>query len=184
MFNCCFWNTLGIWLNSELIFTGAIHLPNQHCEPRPTLVALGHPHYNFFPFFVILHRCGGSCGTLSPTVKECVPTVYTDVPISHFPININSGGLKTVIEKNHTSCGCRCVRKANECISQYEEWNENNCFCKCLYNNSDPPTPCPIGYTWNRNACRCECINAPHVCGASQVRIVCKRCQKLYDEWN
>ena len=40
-------------------------LDDARCAPRPELIEVPQPKYEnafYFPFFVTLHRCGGSCG--------------------------------------------------------------------------------------------------------------------------
>ena len=145
-------------------------MSNEYCSARPTLVALGEPEYDFFPYFVKLNRCGGSCGSTKPTVQECVATEYTEVEISQIsPVNGKHNLIKV---KNHTKCGCSCVAKPDQCHPTYEMWNQNHCGCQCLYRNSDPPTPCKVGFKWNRASCKCMCARVPTTCGPQQVRMV------------
>lgn len=145
-------------------------MDNEYCRARPTLVALDHPTYRFFPYFVMLHRCGGSCGTSQPTIRECVATEYNEVEIHVYIQSL--GQTKKIKERNHTKCGHSCVAKPEDCNPKYQIWNEGNCKCECLFNNSDPPAgSCPVDHKWNRGTCGCECAKPPETCGIREVRI-------------
>lgn len=161
-------------------------MPNEYCRARPTLVALDHPKYDLFPFFVMLHRCGGSCGNIQPTQRECVAVEYNDVEVHAF--SPNTGTPQKVKLRNHTRCGEGCVAKPEHCNPITHRWDGANCDCQCMYNDSDPPKgTCGQGFIWNRGTCRCECGKVPEECGM-KVRInfllPCIRCfvNNFYDE--
>ena len=145
--------------------TGAASLPNLFCKPHPTLVALGHPEYEYFPYFVTLHRCVGSCGTSNPNNKGCVVLSYTDIFIPSLSFKTNQ--QKMVITKNHTRCGCKCLTKKSDCNLKYQRWDGFSCECQCLHKNSPPS--CPNGTRWNSKDCQCECTKVPTVCTVNKV---------------
>ena len=139
---------------------------NEFCKPRPTLVAIDHPNYKFFPYFVKLHRCGGSCEDLQPSVQSCIPLQYNEVNIE--VQLVGSSAANVIKEKNHTRCGCECVIKPDQCNLDLEDWRPEKCQCKCKYNDTTPET-CGQGMTWNKNLCRCMCKKEPEQCGSNKV---------------
>nr|QNH72562.1 toxin candidate TRINITY_DN4281_c0_g1_i1 [Ceriantheomorphe brasiliensis] len=140
-------------------------IANEYCMPRPTLVDIDRPTYNFFPYVVKLNRCGGSCNSIAPNIKHCVPTSSTDIKITVFsPI---TGGTHTIVQKNHTACGCQCVAKATDCDPDTQTWKPDHCRCECKY--KEPPVPCPAGSKWDSGKCKCVCSTVPEKCSNKKV---------------
>ena len=144
-----------------------VKVNNEFCKPRPTLVAIDNPDYKFFPYFVKLHRCGGSCDNVQPSVQSCTPLQYNDVPVTVQVIGTSE--TKIIKEKNHTRCGCECVISPDECDSKFEYFRQDMCQCKCRYDDT-PPVPCGQGMVWNKSHCRCMCNKVPEHCGPNKVR--------------
>lgn len=144
----------------------SVHVENEYCRPRPTLVAIDKPNYKFFPYFINLHRCGGSCKKIQPSVRSCVPTQYTEVPVT-----VQVVGTKQWIEismRNHTSCGCECTLSPSQCDPIWENWKPDLCQCRCKYGDK-PPKPCGNGLVWSKNDCRCVCNKEPEICPLNKV---------------
>ncbi|KAL9980734.1 hypothetical protein ACROYT_G009370 [Oculina patagonica] len=144
----------------------SVHVNNEFCSPRPTLVAIDNPNYKFFPYFVKLHRCGGSCDNVQPSVQSCVPLQYNEVPVTVQVIGTSA--TKVIMEKNHTRCGCECVISPDDCNLDLEDWRPDICQCKCKYTDT-PPVPCGQGMNWSKNHCRCMCNKEPEQCGPNKV---------------
>jgi len=144
-----------------------VEVNNEFCKPRPTLVAIDNPDYNFFPYFVKLHRCGGSCDNVQPSVQSCTPLQYNIVPVTVQVIGTSE--TKIINEKNHTRCGCECVVSPDNCNLELEDWRPDMCQCKCKYNDTTSK-PCGQGMIWSKSYCRCRCNKAPEQCGANKVK--------------
>ncbi len=110
-------------------FSGTRSLENLNCHTRPTVVPT-HPLY--YPYFVSLHRCNGSCGTNSPARFKCVPSKQkaVEITVRH--------GLETKVVKlsNHTECTTECVIKEGNCVYP-NTYDGKQCTCKC--NRNTPP---------------------------------------------
>lgn len=148
------------------MFGNSVHVNNEFCRPRPTVVAIDDPNYKFFPYFVKLHQCGGSCNMIQPSVQSCVPLQFTEVPVTVQVVGTNK--MKTVIKRNHTRCGCECVINPSDCDLDLEDWRPDLCQCKCKYGDT-PPVPCGNGLTWSKNDCRCMCNKEPETCPPNKV---------------
>ncbi|XP_031561947.1 vascular endothelial growth factor C-like [Actinia tenebrosa] len=133
----------------------------QFCNPHPTLVPIDHPNYGYFPYFVKLHRCGGSCHIIQPSIKSCVATETKNVTVDLFDITKKS--QRTIQLVNHTQCGCQCVAKPSDCTSD-QVWKAEECSCVCKYTHRPPPTSCPEGHRWDSGHCECRCDKPPKVC--------------------
>ncbi|EDO31946.1 predicted protein [Nematostella vectensis] len=131
------------------------------CSPRPSLVPVDHPYYNYWPFFVQLNRCGGSCSTASPRIQRCQAAQWSK--ISHTVFNFATGKTKVLLMTNHTSCNCSCAQTPDSCTADLEKWDPDSCSCACL-NPKDKTYPCPEGFRWSQSLCRCICDRAPEVC--------------------
>ncbi|KAJ7374008.1 hypothetical protein OS493_009336 [Desmophyllum pertusum] len=144
----------------------SVRINNEFCSPRPSLVPIDNPNYKYFPYFVKLHRCGGSCDTIQPSVQSCIPLQYEEVPVTVKVV----GTLETKIikEKNHTRCGCECVISQDNCNLEFEDWRPDLCQCQCKYGDT-PPKPCEQGLDWSKNHCRCMCNKTPELCGPNKV---------------
>ncbi|XP_028400537.1 vascular endothelial growth factor C-like [Dendronephthya gigantea] len=169
---------------------------NEYCRPRPILISIDHPSYQYFPFFISLYRCGGSYNLNSPRASTCIPATIEDVTIR--AQSLLKGQIKEFPEKNHTSCKRGCANKKEMCDKQMQVWNEKTCVCECKYPDG-PPEPCPARFRWNRYICDCECNAEEHAnqcfleekvwssdrCGCEcPLRVVnrCKRIGRVIDE--
>lgn len=121
------------------------NLRNEGCRIRPTLVAIDHPSYRRYPYYVTLYRCGGTVSFISPRFKTCVPKTAQDIKIR--ATNLETGEPVVIDEKNHTSCKDGCTNSKAMCDTEMEYWHEEKCRCECKYPNG-PPTPCPARFKW------------------------------------
>ena len=165
-------NYITKWLFFSLYI---VHVENEYCRPRPTLVAIDNPSYKFFPYFINLHRCGGSCDKIQPSVLSCVPTRSTEVPVT-----VQVVGTKRwtkISMQNHTSCGCECTLSPSQCDPIWENWKPDLCQCRCKYGDK-PPKPCGNGLVWSKNDCRCVCNKEPEICPPNKVWSLCNLRQR------
>lgn len=159
------------------LFAQSAKFDNELCKPRSTLVAIDKPSFKFFPYFVKLDRCGGSCNDIQPSIKSCVPVKYNEVSVS--VKMVSTGETKIIKERNHTHCGCQCVITLADCNLELEDWRPDLCQCKCKFGDK-PPTPCRDGFRWSKKDCRCICDKAPETCpsnkvwSATECKCVCK----------
>lgn len=144
----------------------AARVNNEFCRPRPTLVPIDNPDFKYFPYFVKLHRCGGSCDNIQPSVQSCIPLEYNEVSVTVQVVDTSE--MRTIKEKNHTHCGCECVLSPEDCDFELEDWKPDTCQCKCRYSDA-PPVPCGAGMTWSKTHCRCMCNKQPERCGPNKV---------------
>lgn len=171
----------------------AVRVSNEFCRPRPTLVPIDNPEFKFFPYFVKLHQCGGSCDHIQPSVKSCIPLEDNEVSVTVQMVGTSE--MRVIKVKNHTRCGCECVHGPENCDFELEEWKPDLCQCQCR-NRDRPPVPCEAGKTWSKAQCRCVCNKQPQSCGPNKIwskkacgcvckekkYIKCARKQKLVDE--
>lgn len=118
-------------------------LKNEVCRTRPTLVAIDHPSYRHLPYYVSLHRCGGTINFISPRFKTCVPKTMQTIKLQ--ARSLETGQPVVINVNNHTSCTDGCTNSKPMCDTEMEEWVEENCRCECKYPNG-PPTPCPARF--------------------------------------
>ena len=150
----------------SFLFSQLAKFDNELCKPRSTLVAIDKPSFKFFPYFVKLDRCGGSCNNIQPSIKSCVPLQYNEVSVS--VKMVSTGETKIIKERNHTHCGCQCVITLDDCNLELEDWRPELCQCKCKFGDK-PPTPCRDGFRWSKKDCRCICDKAPETCPSNKV---------------
>ncbi|EDO39428.1 predicted protein [Nematostella vectensis] len=131
------------------------------CKPHLTVVPIDPPNYGYYPYFIKLHRCGGSCDITQPNVRECVALETERVKVG--VIAISGVPRDTIMAVNHTKCGCQCVAKPSDCDPEVQVWEPNNCLCKCRYADTQPKK-CPEGHRWSASSCSCMCDKAPEVC--------------------
>ena len=103
------------------------------------MIPLDAPRYQYFPFYIEVFRCSGACSTHSPKTIQCAAVTWNNVSGNIYDVYAET--LKAVTFQNHTSCGCECVTKAEDC-SENERFVEDRCSCDCKYPDN-PPTPCP-----------------------------------------
>ncbi|XP_031558273.1 vascular endothelial growth factor D-like [Actinia tenebrosa] len=138
-----------------------------HCDSRPTVVRVDEPQYRYYPFFVTLNRCDGSCST-HPGNQACKPIEEEEVKIELFHTSRNEAAQ--VVMTNHTRCKCKCVASFDSCHLELESWDPDNCRCICRYPHGPPQDlACKPGFRWVRDICRCRCNKAPEVCPPNKV---------------
>jgi len=77
-----------------------------------------HPGKSYYPHFVQVQRCGGSCHS-HPSVKKCVWTTSKEVRIPLLDLDRSDGvDLKF---KSHTACGCVCALSPLDCQLDVEK---------------------------------------------------------------
>ena len=54
-----------------------VSVVNQNCVPRPKILDVneGVVEALFYPYNVLVNKCSGSCNTLDPMAKMCVPNI-------------------------------------------------------------------------------------------------------------
>ena len=81
--------------------TNCVSLSNQKCMIQPTLINI-HPNeysqeFHYYPFFVKLDRCVGSCNTLNDLSNNvCVPNKTEDLNLSVFNMIAGINESKTL----------------------------------------------------------------------------------------
>ncbi|XP_031560231.1 balbiani ring protein 3-like [Actinia tenebrosa] len=133
--------------------------------PKPLIFPIDHPDYTYWPFFVTLHRCGGSCSLISPRIQRCGPSGVDTISRSVFDLAV--GRYKTMELKNHTSCNCSCALDSGSCTA-LEKWDPNSCRCICNIPDGEPYV-CPTNYIWKQYLCKCVCNLPPKVCPVDKV---------------
>ena len=113
--------------------TKCVSLTNQKFMIQPTLINL-HPNehihqFHYYPFWVKLYRCVGTCNTLNDlSNKVCVPNKTEDLNVSMYNMITGINKLKTLTK--HISCECKFDgRKCNS-----DQWC-NNDKCRCESKN-------------------------------------------------
>ena len=104
-------------------------LRNLQCYARAAVVATKP---SFYPYFVSLHRCNGSNGTLPPHQFRCVPKKTKNVQIMIH----NKEVVQFITLKNHTECEPECTIKKEDC--KYPNvYDPIRCTCEC--HHASPP---------------------------------------------
>ena len=115
-----------------------LDLGNVYCgTPHESVVALDPGNHRYFPYFVKLHRCAGSGFIDGPSTRRCVPSSYEELNIRVYPLATNFEA-STMTVRNHTRCIDECINSADDCDFTVEDWNEDECACKCRYPNGPP----------------------------------------------
>ena len=115
------------------LFNGSNHkkcvlFSNQKCEIWPTLINLQPNEYSqelhYYPFAVKLHRCVGSCNTLTELSNEvCVPKKTEDLNLRVLNMITGINESKT----NHISCEWKYKFDGRKCNSN-QWWNNYKCW--------------------------------------------------------
>jgi len=156
-----FW--IGYIIAAAFPFTSdAIMLDNAFCAVRPALVPVDPQNHDYFPYFVTLNRCSGSCNTVPPNIFHCVAKTQADVVVEAF--SILSGVLEQVTLKNDTACKCECVVKADQCDKEWQVYKPDRCRCECKYESEN--VQCAPNFKWNQEHCECLCDLEPQPCRA------------------
>lgn len=152
-------------LDTSIAAQNTKNLQNVFCGvPQETVIEVDPSNHGYFPFYVKLHRCMGSKGTVSPTLRRCVASSFQE-----FNVQVHERAKNyqptTLTLRNHTTCTHECVASADNCDFTLEDWDENSCACNCRFPDGPPKElACKKGFRWNRHRCRCECARAPDHC--------------------
>lgn len=145
-----------------------LYLGSGHeCKPRLATVKLSPPSNGFYyPSFINLHRCTGSCGFLHPNVWQCEVTAQEEIKYSVYEISLTNSGVIEIKVMNHTGCACDCVVKEHHCDADTMRYNKDICRCECINDESSCDTSIK---KWNEAHCVCECKFPPAQCSIGQV---------------
>ena len=108
----------------------------------------------FYPYNVLVHKCGRSCNMLDdPMAKMCVPNIIKNVTMKVFNFLMRLNETCNVLW--HESCKCVCRLNSSVCNSK-QIWNSDTCRCDC---NEDFAgiINCTKGYMRNPSTCACKC---------------------------
>lgn len=114
-----------------------------YCLPRPSLIPIDSPYFNYYPYYVELHRCGGVCLSVSPSIQKC--SAASTQTISRTVFDLSSGQTKQLDFFNHTKCNCSCTKSPGSCDERFEIWNPATCDCKCKITKENP-FKCPADF--------------------------------------
>ena len=133
-----------------------VSVVNQKCMSRPKILKVneGNGDALFYPYNVLVNKCGGSCDTLdNPMSKICVPKIIKNVNMKVYNFLMRLNETRNVLW--HESCKCVCKLNSSVCNSK-QIWNSNTCRCDC---NEDfaGVVSCDKGYMWNPSNCECQC---------------------------
>ena len=100
--------------------TKSVSLSNQKCMTQPTLINL-HPNeysqeLHYYPFFVNLDRCAGSCSTLDDLSHKVFVSNKTEALILSV-LNMITGINESKTLTKHISCECKCKFDGRWCNS-------------------------------------------------------------------
>ena len=104
-------------------------LVNLDCKPRAAVIETrSGPKFDYYPYFVKLHRCSGTWKETSPLLVICVPD---KVEILRTRAKLAEGSKAVTLEVvNHTSCKSECVMKRSECLAP-ARFDDKSCKCIC-----------------------------------------------------
>ena len=133
-----------------------VSVVNQKCAPRPKILDVneGVGEALFYPYNVLVNKCGGTCNTLdNPMAKMCVPNIIKTVNMKVYNFLMRLNETRNVLW--HKSCKCVCRLNSSVCNSK-QIWNSDICRWDCDEDFAGIIS-CDKGYTWNRSTCTCEC---------------------------
>ena len=129
---------------------------NQKCMPRPKILDVneGAGEALFYPYNVLVNKCGGSCNTLDdPMAKMSVPNIIKRVKMKVYNFLMRLNETRNTLR--HESCTCICRLNSSVCNSK-QIWNSDT--CKCNFNEDFAGImTCNKGYKWNPSTCACDC---------------------------
>ena len=71
-------------------------LNNQPCQARPTVANINSDETLFYPFTIIVNKCGGGCNAIDdPYAPFCVPNKVKKYSCKSILFNIRGNGNKT-----------------------------------------------------------------------------------------
>ena len=133
-----------------------VSVTNQKCTPRPKILDVneGVGEALFYPYYVLVNKCSGSCDTLDdPMAKMCVPFIIKRINMKVYNFLMRLSETRNVLW--HESCKCVC-RLNSSARSSKQIWNSDTCSCDCNEDFAGIMT-CNKGYMWNPSTWTCEC---------------------------
>ena len=133
-----------------------VSVVNQKCMPRPKILGVneGVGEALFYPYNVLVNKCGRSCNTFdNPMAKLCVPNVIKRVNMQVYNFLMMLNETRNVLW--HESCKCVCKLNSSICNNK-RTWNNDTCRCDCNEVFAGIIS-CDKGYTWNPSTCECQC---------------------------
>ena len=133
-----------------------VSVVNQKGMSRPKILDVneGVGEALFYPHYVLVNKCSGSCDTLDdPMARLCVPNIIKRVNIKVYNFLMRLNETRNVLW--HESCKCVCRLNLSVCNNK-QIWNSDTCRCNC---NEDFAgiINCTKGYTWNPSTYECQC---------------------------
>ena len=133
-----------------------VSVVNQKCMSRPKILDVneGVGEALFYPHYVLVNKCSGSCDTLDDSMARlCVPNIIKRVNIKVYNFLMRLNETRNVLW--HKSCKCVCRLNLSVC-NNTQIWNSDTCRCDC---NEDfgGIINCTKGYTWNPSTYECQC---------------------------
>ena len=104
---------------------------NQEWKPRPKILDVneGIGEALFYPYNVLVNKCGGSCNTLDdPMARLRVPNIIKNVNMKAYNFLMRLNETRNVLQ--HESCKCVCRLNSSVCNSK-QIWNSDTCICDC-----------------------------------------------------
>ena len=142
-------------IKTKALCKECVSVVNQNCVPRPKILDVneGVVEALFYPYNVLVNKCSGSCNTLDPMAKMCVPNIIKNVNMKVYNFLMRLNETRNVLR--HESCKCVCRLNSSVCNSK-QIWNSDTCRCDC---NEDFAgiINCTEGYMWNPSTCAREC---------------------------
>ena len=129
---------------------------NRKFMPRPKILDVneGAGEALFYPYNVLVNKCGGSCDTINnPMAKYCVPGIVKRVNMQVYNFLMMLNQTRSVLWQE----SCKCVCKLNSSVCNNKQiWNSDTCKCDC---NEDFASiiNCTKGYMRNPSTCECQC---------------------------
>ena len=144
---------------SNIIKTRALEcvsVINRKCMPRPKILDVneGVGEALFYPYYVLVNKCSGSCDTINnPMAKLCVPNIIKRINMKVYNFLKRLNEARSILW--HESCKCVCKLNSSVCNNK-QIWNSDTCRCDC---NEDFAAiiNCTKEYIWNPSACECQC---------------------------
>ena len=129
---------------------------NRKCMPRPKILDVnkGVGEALFYPYYVLVKKCIGSCVTINnPIAKLCVPNIIKRINMKVYNFLMMLNETRSVLW--HESCKCVCKLNSSVCNNK-QIWNSDTCRYNC---NEDCASiiNCTKGSTWNPSNCECQC---------------------------
>ncbi|XP_068081881.1 vascular endothelial growth factor A-like [Anabrus simplex] len=113
----------------------------------------------YYPRCATVKRCSGCCKN---SLHTCIPEHDKIKRVKRKVLMIQKKSnsetamfVKELRIEQHTSCRCACLMVNASSCGPLQEFNENNCSCKCR--NDEAKKYCFHPRSWNPVECRCQC---------------------------